>query len=105
MSTKTIQKKTATKVKVVPVVVTTEHRGVFFGYAQPGVKETKTLKNARMCVYWSSNVKGILGLAYTGPQAGCKITPSIPSMEVNKVTSVMECTKEAAEAWEKNIWG
>jgi hypothetical protein len=95
--------KTSTKLK--PVVVTTENRGVFFGYAELAIKDEITLKDARMCVYWSSNVKGILGLAYTGPLSGCKISPPAPSIILNKVTSVMECTKEAAEAWEKNTWG
>lgn len=47
------------------VLVTTEHRGVFFGYATETDGETITLKNARNCVYWSSDVKGFLGLAST----------------------------------------
>lgn len=46
------------------VVITTELRGVFFGYLDKEPKKIPaeiTLKNARMCVYWDSTVKGVLG--------------------------------------------
>lgn len=46
-----------------PVIVTTEHRGVFFGYATNTDGETIDLKRARLCVYWSADVKGFMGLA------------------------------------------
>lgn len=93
-----------TAAELTPQVVTTDHKGVFFGYAEPGLKSEKTLKNARMCVYWSSNVKGVLGLAFTGPLSGSKISPAIPSISLNGVTSVMQCTPEAVDAWEKSPW-
>jgi hypothetical protein len=89
-----------------PVVVTTEHRGVFFGYLN-GQAETETaltLSDAQMCVYWSADVKGILGLAATGPTRGCRITPPVPSMTVQAVTAVMEATPEAVKAWAARPW-
>lgn len=90
----------------VPLLITTEHRGVFFGYApQPTaiVKEIR-LENARNCVSWN-DTKGFLGLASSGPKRGCKIGPSVPVLHLNAVTSITECTAEAAKAWESAPWG
>ena len=39
-----------------PVLVTTAHRGVFFGYAKDVSGETITLRAARLCVYWTSDI-------------------------------------------------
>ena len=86
------------------VIVTTEHRGVFFGYATATDGETIDLKRARLCVYWSSDVKGFMGLAAGGPTKGCKIGPAVPSIELRKITSVVGVSPEAAEAWEKAPW-
>lgn len=89
-----------------PVVVTTEHRGVFFGYVDPAARSADPirLERARMCVYWSSDLKGVLGLAATGPNAECRIGPEVPSILLSKITSVMELTPEAVAAWEKAPW-
>jgi len=88
-----------------PVVITTSHRGVFFGYVQQAkLEETMTLKNARMCVFWPETVKGVLGLAATGPLAGSKIGPAVPSLTVNNVDALMEMTREAVQRWEKGPW-
>ena len=89
------------------VVVTTEKKGVFAGELKEHNKEKETciLKNAKMCVYYCSDVKGVLGLANTGPLPGCKITPVIPKIYLNGVTSIMDCTKEAKKNWSKEIWG
>lgn len=89
-----------------PVLVTTEFRGVFFGYVEDDSKlpEKITLSNARNCVYWESAVHGVFGLASTGPTGGCKIGPRLPSFTAWKVTSVTECTPEAAEKWESGQW-
>lgn len=86
-----------------PVVVTTAHRGVFFGYATATKGETIELKRARLCVHWC-DVKGFMGLAATGPGKGCKIGPPA-DIELRAITSVLECTPEAVVAWEKAPWG
>lgn len=90
--------------KEIGVVITTAHRGVFFGYI-PKLTDAKsiTAKKVRMAVYWSADVRGVLGLAATGPVSGCKITPAVDEMVINDVTSVMKCTDEAVKAWEK-VW-
>ena len=89
-----------------PLVVTTEHRGVFFGYGEPVIPDNKQVRieKARMCVYWSADAKGVLGLAATGPTSGCKITPQVQAITLEKVTAIMECTQTAAEAWESEPW-
>lgn len=93
----------SSKKKGTAVVVTTEHRGVFFGYAsESGV--TMELKEARMCLYWSADVKGVLGLAVTGPNKGCRVGPAVSSLRLEKVTAVAEVTPQAEEAWLKGFW-
>lgn len=86
-----------------PVVVTTAHRGVFFGYADDTTGETITLANARLCLYWSSDVKGFMGLAATGPSASCRVGPRA-TITVRNITSVLEATTAATAAWEGAPW-
>lgn len=57
------------------VMVTTEHRGVFSGFAKETSGETIHLRAARNCIYWSESTKGFLGLASYGPDSSCKIGP------------------------------
>lgn len=93
-----------TKTTLVPLVVTTEHRGVFFGYGTPTDGSEIRIEKARMCVRWSSDIKGVPGLASVGPSRNCKVGLAAPAITLRKVTSVMECSPEAAEAWEKGPW-
>lgn len=86
-----------------PVLVTTEYRGVFFGYAQETSGDSVALKRARNCVYWSRDVKGFLGLATTGPTKDCRIGPPA-DVDLRKVTCVAEVTEDAAKAWEAAPW-
>jgi hypothetical protein len=92
--------------KKIPVLVTTEHRGVFFGYMDPArVNDSELeLDQARLCVYWSSDMKGFMGLAANGPSASCRIGPPVDLPSLRKITAVLECTPEAAEKWEKAPW-
>jgi len=90
------------------VVVTTDNtrRGVFFGELVKHDEkiEIAVLKDAQMAVHWSSATKGVLGLASIGPQKGSRITPIIPKIKLNGVTSIMDVTKEAVEMWRKEPW-
>ena len=86
-----------------PVVVTTAHRGVFFGYLKSQDGDVVELEKARNCVYWTEALRGFVGLAAEGPGAGCKIGPAA-DMQIRAVTSVTDCTSQAAEAWEKAPW-
>ena len=88
-----------------PVVVTTEHRGVFFGNVEKIEPDNKiVLTDAQMCVYWSSDVKGVLGLAATGPSKSCKVTPAVPRIGLTGVTAIMDCTEAAVAAWRGRPW-
>ena len=93
------------------VLITTDKRGVFMGYAtqdsidnsmKDGVIECNDI---RMCVYWSSDVKGVIGLAAVGPSESCKITKASPSGKLNGITAVLEITEQARENWESEPWG
>ena len=86
------------------LLVTTAHRGVFFGYGVPSDGPTITLKRARMCVYWPAEVRGVLGLTVTGPLGGSKVGPAAPEIMLRDVTAVATCSPAAAAAWEKAPW-
>lgn len=86
-----------------PVLVTTEHRGVFFGYASDTDGETITLRRARLCVYWAADVKGFMGLAANGPSRGCRVGPPA-DITLRAITSVSEVTPAAVERWETGPW-
>ena len=88
------------------VVITTDKKGVFFGVLDKWLQKEAIaiLKNAKMCIYWSADTKGVLGLAGIGPQEGSRLTPEIPQIELNGVTSIMDCTKEAVKQWKLELW-
>lgn len=88
------------------VVVTTKHRGVFCGTTTAPNADPLKLKDARMAVYWSKDVKGVPGLAAKGPTAGCRISPAAPLLTIpkNDVTAVFDCSDEASSAWEREPW-
>ena len=86
------------------VLVTTRHGGVFFGYAVDTAGATIKMRAARNCVYWSSDVKGFLGLASAGPSKFCKIGPAA-NVELRDITCVAECSPDAISAWENAPWG
>jgi hypothetical protein len=85
------------------VLVTTKHRGVFFGYATKTDGETINLRAARNCIYWPAENKGFLGLANMGPIVGARVGPAA-DIELRDITCVAECTPAAAEAWETAPW-
>ena len=86
------------KTKERPVIVCTEHRGVFFGYATDTTGTTITLKRARMAIYFGTN-RGVMELAETGPTDKSKVSARA-DIDVRKITAVMEVTEEAMKKWE-----
>jgi len=86
------------KVSYRPVIVCTEHRGVFFGYASNTKGETIALKGARMAISFGTT-RGVMELAETGPTRNSKISARA-DIEVRKVTAVFEVTPAAKDAWE-----
>ena len=94
----------------IPVLVYTDKRGVFFGWAKPADLERDdwrkqiALTECRMCVRWSKDVRGVLGLAATGPTASCRITPAVAEQTLVDLHGVTACSAEAVAAWEKEPW-
>jgi hypothetical protein len=93
---------------LMPALITTDSskRGVFMGYIKPEDANLETIEahNFRMCVYWSQDVKGVIGLAATGPTKSCRITKAAKRAVIKGVTAVVELTDEAVKAWEKEPW-
>lgn len=84
------------------VVVTTKHRGVFFGWVDPATKSSQStlvLKKCRNCLSWASSIGGFLGLASKGPDTNCRIGTEAPEVILHDITSVSDVTETAAEAW------
>ena len=86
-----------------PVLVTTEFRGVFFGYMKDDSKAPAeiTLTGVRNCIYWAASAGGFLGLASTGPNKECRIGQRVDEITLYKITSVTPVSAAAEKAWEK----
>ena len=87
-------KKSATR----PVIVCTEHRGVFFGYASETSGSEIKLQRARMAISFGTT-RGVMELAETGPTRNSKISARA-DIDVRKVTAVFEVTAAARDVWE-----
>lgn len=100
----TIRAKTKTpRAKARPVIVCTEFRGVFFGYAENTKSTTVFLTNARMCLEPGTKF-GIMQLAETGPTERSRISARA-DIEVRQAIAVMEVKPAAALAWESKESG
>lgn len=86
-----------------PVIVTTVHRGVFFGYATETGGETIKLTQGRLCLYWPPENKGFMGLAAMGPLDGSRVGPPA-DCELRNITAILEVTPEAVQRWESAPW-
>jgi hypothetical protein len=80
-----------------PVIVCTEHRGVFFGYAENTTGDPIHLKDARMAIYFGTT-KGVMQLAETGPTPSSKISAKA-DIEIRKIAAVFEVSEAAAKVW------
>lgn len=85
------------------VLVTTVHRGVFFGYATDTTGDVIELRRARCCLFWPPENRGFLGLAAEGPLEGSRVGPAA-DIELRDVTCVAKCTPAAVERWEAAPW-
>lgn len=96
------KKKTSTSTPQ-PVLVTTDKRGVFFGYTTAPDADPIRLTQCRLVVRWVGT-HGFLGLAANGPTKECRIGPAAPSASLRGVTCVAECSPEAVQAFEDGPW-
>lgn len=102
---KPVVKKSAAKTAAAlkPVLVTTEFRGVFFGYIKNGTKLPAeiTLTGARNCISWTAAIGGFLGLASAGPDKDCRLGKPVSELTLYKITSVTPVESIAIEKWER----
>ena len=87
------------------ILVTTKHRGVFFGYVDQGTNladRTIGLINARMAIRWGTTL-GIAQLAATGPTDKSKIGARADIPVLHDVTAMWAVTDKAREAWESVV--
>lgn len=93
-----------TKVKTTkqPVLVTTEFRGVFYGYIKKNSKLPAeiTLTKARNCIFWAAKTGGFAGLASNGPNNECRIGAPVDEITLYKITCTVPVTKAAAKNWD-----
>ena len=85
------------------IIVTTEWRGVFFGYGVPTKERSIELHDCRMCVSWPESKHGMPGLA-SGKLEGCRISPPAPLVLLHGVTGIWTVSEEAEKEWLKNHW-
>lgn len=86
------------QIKERAVIICTQHRGVFFGYATDTSGSTVRLKRARMAIKFGTT-RGVMQLAETGPTSQSKISARA-DVELRNVTAVFEVAADAAAAWE-----
>ena len=72
------------------VIVTTKHRGVFFGTLASRPPNEGVLTDVRLCIYWDNPTKGFIGLAASGPMGESRLSDSAPSLEIVDVTAIVE---------------
>lgn len=88
------------------VLVTTAHRGVFFGYlASKEGKERVTITRGRNVLYFDANTKGFMGLVQNGPTNGCRIGPAVIGRStLFDITGIFTVSEEAIPKFEEAPW-
>ena len=84
------------------VLVTTQHRGVFFGFVpdeQDMAARTMALKEARCAIYWGTS-RGVAELAETGPTGSSRIGAPADIAALHDITAVWEVSEQAVKAWQ-----
>ena len=94
----------AARIKKQALLVTTSHKGVFFGYGFKSTAKDIELIDARMCVSWSADMHGVLGLASKGPSASCRISDKVSSIILKDVTAQIPVSADAIKRWEESEW-
>ena len=78
----------ATTKRKIPVLITTERRGVFFGYIDPETRNERTLQltGMRNCIRWDASIGGFAKV------------DGVATMHL--VECVLDVAPEAVKAWE-----
>lgn len=80
------------------VLVTTAHRGVFFGFLEGQEGNKVTINRARCAIRWSTK-GGFLELAKDGPNKDSKIGAEADRIELFDVTSIADVSDDATKKW------
>lgn len=82
------------------VIVTTEHRGVFYGKLKSydEAKRVAVLDDALMVIYFGTT-QGLFQLGATGPTASSKLSAKVPDIRLEKTVSIIGVSAAAEEAW------
>lgn len=87
-----------------PVLICTQHRGVFFGFIPDDYDVTQrtftNIKGARMAIYWGTT-KGVMELAESGPTSNTRVGAAATIEVLHDITGVFSVTEEAAKKWIK----
>ena len=85
-----------------PVLVTTDNRGVYFGYYQTDAQAPAKIEltNARVIVEWNAGDQGFLAMAVSGPAGIAVVSVAVSTLTICGVASIAECTPEAAAAFD-----
>jgi len=84
-----------------PVLVTTEHRGVFGGLIpddQDLTAKAMPLKDARMAIYWGTT-RGVMELCDSGPTPSSRISAPADIPMLHDITAIFAITDKAWEKW------
>ena len=86
------------------VIVTTEHRGVFYGGLQSYDEEARVavLTDCCMAIYWGTT-DGLFQLAATGPTTKSKLSAVAPKIRLEKCVSILNVSGDAEAAWAKRL--
>lgn len=85
-----------------PVLITTQHRGVFAGLIpadQDPTAKAMPLKAAKMAIYWGTT-KGLMQLCETGPTSKSKISAPADIPMLHDITAVFDIAEDAWTKWE-----
>ncbi len=89
--------------KMKPVLITTQHRGVFAGLIpekQDLTAKAMALKNAKMAIRFGTT-KGVMELCETGPTSSSKISALADIPMLHDITAVLSITEAAWKRWQK----
>lgn len=84
-----------------PVLVTTQHRGVFAGLVPEDAdltQRTLALKDARMAIRFGTT-RGVMQLAETGPTSDSRISAKADIPVLHDITGVFAITEDAWSKW------
>lgn len=86
-----------------PVLITTQHGGVFAGLIpddQDLTVKAMPLKQARMAIYWNTT-RGVMQLAESGPGSNGRISAVADIPMLHDITAIFAITDKAWERWNK----